>query len=337
MSTSTKISWTDATWNPIVGCSKVSPGCANCYAETMAGRLAAMGQRAYQDVVEATPCGPGYTYGPNSGWNGNTQLVESALTQPLHWKKPRRIFVCSMSDLFHPATPFEWIDKVFAVMALCPQHTFQVLTKRPERMAEYLTASHKVTEWCDCGLCGDSPLEAFQLPLPNVHLGTTVENQQAADERIPHLLRCPAAVRFLSCEPLLGGINLRPYFAHSIMCEKCPPPGTNGGEPCACPRIHWVIAGGESGAKARPMHPSWLRSLRDQCKAAGVPFHFKQWGEWAAYEYMRARQMLTDGRTYPVWPNHGKDAGLMARVGKKAAGRLLDGVEHNEFPKGGGK
>jgi len=138
MSNSTSIACTDATWNPIIGCSRVSEGCKNCYAERMAGRLAAMGKRQYQDVV-----GGGLAYGPNSGWTSKTALVESALSDPLNWRKPKRIFVCSMGDLFHEKVPFDWIDRVFAIMSLCPQHTFQVLTKRPERMAEYCDYAFK--------------------------------------------------------------------------------------------------------------------------------------------------------------------------------------------------
>jgi protein gp37 len=306
MSDNSSISWTDATWNPIVGCSKVSAGCANCYAETMAGRLAAMNQRAYQDVVKSPG---GLTYGPKSTWNGKTVLVESALTLPLRWKKPRRIFVCSMSDLFHETTPDSWIDRVFAVMALCPQHTFQMLTKRPERMAEYLnwtgrhyydaakfeSSDRRYEVACAAGNIvedGDSALDQISVgpwPLANVWLGTSVENQPAADERIPHLLKCPAAVRWLSVEPMLGAVVL-PAKALERMkwCKWCN--GTafegSGVKPCqhCCGSglesienpIGWVAVGHESGPKRRPGNIEDVRSIVRQCQAASVPVFVKQ-------------------------------------------------------------
>lgn len=268
-----------------------------------------------------------------------TALVESAIAAPLHWRKPRRIVVCSMSDLFHPSTPFEWIDRVFGVMALCPQHTFQILTKRPERMAEYLNYRPRSQRiWDAQGAMGAEPhRRAGSLPLPNVWLGTSVENQEQADKRIPHLLECPAAVLFLSCEPLLGAIELTGDGTEYLPDEYCSPSDPQN-------RINWVIAGGESGPNARPMHPEWARSLRDQCQAAGVPFFMKQWGEWhpgpgviaTASDDMDVSEPVCAacGRTgtshsescpgYSVW---------MYRVGKARAGRLLDGVEHNGMPK----
>jgi protein gp37 len=292
MSTSSSIEWTDATWNPIIGCSKVSPGCANCYAERMAGRLAAMGQRAYQDVVAA----PDTRYGPLSRWNGKTTMVESALDAPLHWRKPRRVFVCSMSDLFHPNVPTDWIDRVFAAMALCPQHTFQVLTKRPERAAEYLArgfvgVATAISSGSVDGVLGklnDMPYVKVKLddrggwPPPNVWLGTSVEDQQRADERIPHLLRCPAAVRFLSLEPLLGPVDLtalRPPLCDPLDALRG---GWHRGDhriyEQAAGRIRWVIVGGESGPKARPCNVEWIRSIVRQCADAQVPCFVKQVG-----------------------------------------------------------
>lgn len=272
MSTNSSIQWTDATWNPIVGCSRVSAGCRNCYAETMAGRLAAMNQRAYQEVVKS-PDGYSLRYGPKSTWNGKTFLVESALTQPLHWKKPRRVFVCSMSDLFHEANPFGWIDKVFAVMALCPQHTFQVLTKRPERLAKYVDRME--------GEIVD--LAQVPWPLPNVWLGTSVENQKAADERIPHLLRCRAAVRFLSVEPMLWFVDLTRISLGADSGDCLNHVATDiwtgaGDKKRNWGGVHWVIVGGESGPKARPCNVEWVRSIVCQCKAAGVPVFVKQLG-----------------------------------------------------------
>lgn len=268
MTNATTIEWTDTTWNPTVGCSRVSEGCRNCYAERMAKRLASMESQShtYRLVVRE-----------DGRWNGNVIALEERLTEPLSWKKPRRVFVDSMSDLFHEAVPFEFIDKVFAVMALCPQHTFQVLTKRPERMAEYLTAEFRANRIIeempkvapDRGVwCWPTWREAFA----RVWLGTSIEDQATADERIPHLLRCPAAVRFLSCEPLLGAVNLG-----TIRTGLVPMPGVFISNMIGRQLgIGWVIVGGESGPGARPMHPDWVRSLRDQCVAARVPVFVKQ-------------------------------------------------------------
>ena len=235
-------------WNPVTGCSAVSDGCKNCYAATMTGRLAGMkhSKAKYAGLLNSS-----------GHFNGTVRCHEDVLDKPLNRRKPTTYFVNSMSDLFHAGVPFEFIDKVFAVMmALCPQHTFQILTKRPERMAEYLYWHGQFTE--DGG------------PLPNVWLGTSVENQQAADERIPHLLKCPAAVRFLSIEPLLGAIDfLYGPQAWGLLTD-----------------IDWAIIGGESGSGARPCNVAWIRSLIDQCKAAGVPAFVKQLGKvpyWAEH------------------------------------------------------
>lgn len=269
MANKTAIQWTDATWNPIAGCSKVSDGCKNCYAEKQAasGRLQQFPK--YQGTVNEQGL-----------WTGKINLDEKALLAPLNRKRPTKYFVNSMSDLFHENVPDEWIDKIFAVMALCSQHTFQVLTKRPDRMQEYVASrlyapfyinralyailnlpiGHQWNppEWLSNSLQSSTPKPLS--PIPNVWLGVSVENQQAADERIPLLLQTPAAVRFLSCEPLLGAVDLSKYI------QESQPTGA----------IHLVIAGGESGPGARPMHPDWARSLRDQCQSAGVPFFFKQ-------------------------------------------------------------
>lgn len=267
---STGISWTDETWTVVTGCSKVSAGCQHCYAERLAPRLAAMGKAGYTDK-------------PWTAKNAseNVTLHPERLEQPLRWKKPRRIFVTSMGDLFHEQVPDEFIDRVFAVMALATRHTFQVLTKRPQRMAEYLNARDwqlRVDQQIVIRFLKHSPRErdskfVWRGPvLPNVWLGTSVEDQRAADERIPHLLRTPAAVRFLSCEPLLGRVEL-PCLngwdtAHAVKWLGWPILGTDG--------IGWVIAGGESGPNYRPLDLDWVRSLRDQCLAAGVPFFYKQ-------------------------------------------------------------
>lgn len=353
----TSIEWTDKTWNPIVGCSMVSPGCANCYAETMSKRLAAM---ARADIALAKDPGRKEAYlhvlNDKGRWNGHVEQVPAALTDPLGWRKPCRVFVNSMSDLFHPDVPFDYIDRVFAVMQLCPQHTFQILTKRPERMAEYL-CGHGMALWVDvakCQIMGTMPDQGATVDvyvgedfehgyLSNVQLGTSVEDQQRADERVPHLLRCPAAVRFLSCEPLLGDINLRrvgkslrgddidalaawrgtyQYKARNDSECSLGVNWSSGGN-----RIDWVIVGGESGPGARPMRLAWARGIRDQCVAAGVPFFFKQWGEYGP-------EQIGNVRATPV--NSGvpmDEPSPMFRVGKHAAGRTLDGRTWDEFPK----
>jgi len=286
-----KIEWTDETWNPVVGCSKVSEGCANCYAKKVAWRLAhvpgAVGDK-YSSVVQSYIMGGFH-------WLGKTAFVETAIEKPLHWKKPRMIFVCSMGDLFHESVPFEWIDWVFAVMALCGQHTFQVLTKRADRMLEYLTSKNRD--------CPPHAMEQFQKwstkecmaswadtpdmpwPLPNVWMGVSAENQQRADEWIPSLLQCPAAVRFVSVEPMLGPIYIKKHIVKSAafraLSRHYGPGGfdaSGGQQEREIDRLDWVICGGESGAGARAMDVEWARALRDQCGAAGVSFFMKQMG-----------------------------------------------------------
>lgn len=248
------ISWTDATWNPVTGCSKVSPGCAHCYAETLAlTRLVGK---------------PGYTGLPWTPENATANVVlrPDRLGQPLRWTRPRLIFVNSMSDLFHDLVPSTFVLRVFAVAAFAQRHRFQILTKRPDRMRRFVA---------DLGAMDPGQRDAaFELaavslgarsyqprattwPLPNVWLGTSVENQTWADRRIPDLAATPASVRFLSCEPLLGPLELRTWI------------GTDVG---------WVIVGGESGPGHRPMEAAWVRTIRDACDLAGVPFHLKQWG-----------------------------------------------------------
>ncbi|MEA2579123.1 MAG: hypothetical protein QOE83_15 [Actinomycetota bacterium] len=269
MSDKTAIEWTEATWNPVTGCDRVSEGCDRCYAQTLAKRLKAMGNQRYQRDGDPDTSGPGF----------GVTLHPDQLSLPARWRQPRVVFVNSMSDLFHPDVPDAFIRQVFATMGKARQHTFQVLTKRPGRMASLLSREI-VGEYL--GSLG---------PLPNVWLGTSVENQKWADVRIPQLLRTPAAVRFLSCEPLLGPTNISDRLLASCEggCECLRSDDANRRE-CACGgscqtaefgdrrRLDWVIVGGESGAGARPMHPEWARDLRDQCVDAGVPFFFKQWG-----------------------------------------------------------
>jgi protein gp37 len=240
------IEWTEHTWNPIVGCSIVSPGCTNCYAMQMAARIEAMGnQPRYAGTTRKV--------NGNAVWTGKlAQAPEATLLAPLKRKKPTTYFVNSMGDLFHEDCPDEWIDRVFAVMALSPQHTFQVLTKRAARMREYFDprgpgAAKRISRI--------APNALIKLPLPNVWLGISAERQQEWDERKEHLRATPAAVSFASFEPLLGAIvEPRPMSDY----------------------LQWAIVGGESGHSARPMHPDWARSLRDQCQTADVPFFMKQ-------------------------------------------------------------
>jgi protein gp37 len=311
MSDHTHIEWTDATWNPITGCSVISAGCKHCYAMRLAGtRL-----RHHRSRV-------GLTRPPNPGplWTGQVRLNEDWLDQPLRWKKPRRIFVCAHGDLFHGAVPDEWIDRVFAVMALAPQHTFQVLTKRPARALVWMRngRSKDVALW-HWKVGPDSP---STWPLGNVWLGVSVEDQTTADERIPLLLQTPAAVRFVSAEPLLGPVRLP--FARLSEWNRL---ARESGQEHAATTLDWVICGGESGPGARPAHPDWFRSLRDQCQAANVPFFFKQWGEWLPMlGHAEGVPVRGDKYTHP-------DGTIMGRAGKRAAGRRLDGRTWDEFPR----
>ncbi|EHR48918.1 bacteriophage protein gp37 [Saccharomonospora marina XMU15] len=332
MSATTGIEWTDATWNPVTGCTTVSAGCDHCYAKTFAERWRG-------------------TKGHHFERGFDVQLRPDKLELPLRWRKPRKVFVNSMSDLFHADVPDEYIARVFAVMALTPQHTYQILTKRHARMRSLLSNvnfAHLVAEqgrahhigcqqdWLAVGAM------LGREPLPNVWLGVSVENQQWADIRIPALLDTPAAVRFLSCEPLLGPVDLTAWLKHpQHACDRCDPGGPMDWHSghlwglCRCPchpprpaRPNWVIAGGESGHGARPMHPDWARSLRDQCHVAGVPFLFKQWGEWAPDE-LRFAAGSGPGPARRYFP----DGTVMRRVGKHRAGRVLDGRTWDEFPR----
>lgn len=282
-----KIEWTEHVWNPVSGCTKISPGCKHCYAEVMANRLRAMGAKGYENGFALT-------------------LQPDRLDIPLRRKKPTTYFVNSMSDLFHEGVPDSYIDQVFAVMALSPQHTFQVLTKRPERMLAYMTKrmtmpnidqlAFEIARDQLGGTRTGREWEGIKWPLSNVHLGVTVENQEAADERIPLLLQTPAAVRWASVEPMLEAIDLSRIKAPNGFHASAFGGQRDGNYYEFDNGLNWVVCGGESGKNKRPMNLDWARSLRDQCAAAGVPFLFKQ----------------IDGT--------------------KAAGRLLDGVLHDEYP-----
>lgn len=323
--TKTRIEWTDEVWNPVTGCTKVSQGCKHCYAERMFPRP--YPGRAFTDV----------------------QCHPERLDQPLRWQRPRRVFVNSMSDLFHEAVPDEFLDQVFAVMALAPQHTFQVLTKRPERMLAYCKTLGKHRErdrvslasaQFDQGGSFSYVLNGAGWALPNVWLGVSVEDQETADERIPLLLQTPAVVRWISAEPLLGPINARLFLPFTTR-GRGGPHRENGG-------LDWIIVGGESGPHARPMHPAWARGLRDQCVAAGVPFLFKQWGEWrpgcdycsedddtrdAVLDTPHKLVTMSSGFWDPEFDGQPPlDTWIMHRTGKKAAGRLLDGELWDQYP-----
>jgi len=315
------IEWTQETWNPSTGCDRISDGCTNCYALTMAKRLKGMGQVKYQNDGDPRTSGPGF----------GITMHEDVLTEPLRWKKPRKVFVNSMSDLFHKGVTRDFIVRAFAVMALTPQHTYQILTKRHARMRSLLT------DTCTCG-AGHAPGVHFRSdmawacsnvnshripglpenaahrvyfdtpwPLPNVHLGVSVENQKWADIRIPALTRTPAAVRFLSCEPLIGPVRLHRGHAH------CPAHDADSGFcTSSCPDLiapDWVIVGGESGPGARPFDPRWAAGLVTQCQEAGVAVFVKQLGSvWARDTAYAGKTVAAHGDTKggnpDYWPSH---------------------------------
>ncbi len=294
-----KIEWTDESWNPVRGCARVSPGCENCYAERQARRQDRPGG-AYEGLTVMGSKGP--------KWSGVVRCIPEKLGDPLRWRKPRMVFVNSMSDLFHEDIPNEYIAAVFGVMAACPQHTFQVLTKRPERMLAWFRwvksvdngrgdghvhpATHIVTAYGQrailyegTGLHDATGISDRGWPLPNVWLGVSVEDQQRADERISPLLQCPAAIRWVSAEPLLGPID----FEHLQWQGKHEVDVLRGGawefggfpgftQHSDMKTLDWVVPGGESGPGHRSCDLAWLRSIAHQCEAAGVPCFMKQTG-----------------------------------------------------------
>lgn len=307
---STKIEWTDQgeTWNPIAGCSKISDGCKNCYAIKDAVRLSGNPNPKIADKYRGTT----KTDNGKMNWTGQINLAsDDVLTQPIRWTRPRKIFVNSMSDLFHENVPDEWIDKIFAVMALSPQHIFQILTKRPERMRSYLLGRSEISmkwfhkaKWIYQEIMVDENPERFFwdystgrhiFPLPNVWLGVSVENQQTADERIPLLLETPAAIRFLSCEPLLGEIDFKRQCPVSCdgECGQTSPYKLLGNTELDS-TVDWVIVGGESGQNARPCNIDWIRSIVQQCKEADVPVFVKQLGSGRS-EYSGAARIQPTG------------------------------------------
>lgn len=340
------IAWTDETWNPIRGCGRVSPECINCYAERVARRFSGPGQ-PYEGLIAK-----------GGQWNNKIKVVPDHLTDPLRWRRPRRIFVNSMSDLFHEAVPEHFIDSVFAVMALADHHIFQILTKRPERMMTYmqglLERSRDIAQSAVSLWGGKDPDAVWELvqrriaegPLPNVWMGTSIGNQAAADERMPFLMRTPAAVIWISVEPMIGPVNLMEW-----LWEPTGDWRTHNGKRQmkmilpAGQRLGWVVLGGESGEGSRPMHPNWARQVRDQCKQAGVPFFFKQWGEFVddgnnplptPYpEKLRksALKVKLDGTFVTIHSEIvGSDYAIMMKLGKRVTGTLLDGKEWLEMP-----
>lgn len=309
MAENSAIEWTNHTFNPWVGCQAVSPACDNCYAKTLVeGRMGG-------NFAERRRTSP-------NNWN-----------LPLRWNRRAekegrryRVFCASLADVFDNQVSYDWRAELWRLIAATPHLDWLLLTKRPQNIAKMLPAAL------------DMP-HGFSWPLPNVWLGTTVENQEEADRRIPHLLAVEAKVHFLSCEPLVGPVLLKSgwlTYSHPMM--------KSGLDSYPDRRIDWIIAGGESGPKARPPHPNWFRSLRDQCKAAGVPFFFKQWGEWLAGEVYAeddrggfVRHQDGSSNTLRGTPDHwwsGDTFGgvISSRVGKSRAGRLLDGREHNGMP-----
>jgi len=330
MSDRSAIEWTDATWNPVTGCTKVSPGCDHCYAETFAERFRGVPGHHFEHGFDLT-------------------LRPERLRIPLRWRRPRRVFVNSMSDLFHADVPDAFIAAVFAIMAMTPRHTYQVLTKRHARMRALLSRPIFAHLVCDAGRelagCQQDWLAAGRLlagPLPNVWLGVSVETQHWATIRVPALLATPAAVRWISAEPLLGPVDLTPWLGTMVGCpgERMPtgshPPRAHTLTCCADPALDWVVVGGESGHHARPMHPNWARSLRDQCRHVGVPFLFKQWGAWAPAIrggwYSRTTCVSLDGEQHPPREQcHATtDAYLYAPRSKGL--RELDGHTWDQYP-----
>jgi len=347
-----KIEWLDggSSWNPLAGCTKASSGCENCYALRMSRRQEGIGLcKRYQGTTTQK--------GGKLAWTGEVNFDEQELLKPLSWKKPRRIFVCSMSDLFHPAVKTEWIHRIYDVMKQCPQHTFIVLTKRPKRIVPVLYDSDGV--FC-CEETGNAAYVSNCTFLPNVQHLVSVENQETL-WRIEALLKLRSEgspgwpVLGVSAEPLLGPVDFSPYLdpTGQVSCINCGADERNyltqdeqdalkfAGGDALCPEcgemrglhgydpgLDWVIAGGESGPGARPMHPEWARRIRDDCKAAGVPYFHKQNGAW--------QECSSSGWYTPQELDRQIQVGncRMMRVGKKAAGHLLDGREIHEWPGG---
>lgn len=321
--TATKIEWADKVWNPVTGCTKVSEGCRHCYAERMSKRLA--GRHGYPDLHPF-----------------KVTMHPGRLDEPVKWKKPARVFVCSMGDLFHEDVPDEYIARVLNVpMRGAHRHTYMILTKRPERARAWLEGFYNGTGKAVACHGEDGPIPTQ--PAHNVYIGVSVEDQETADERIPILLQIPAVKRFVSIEPVIDPVNISNYLPFAVHYDTIPHGNCSDPARCDCKCegclkdkighyrcLDWVILGGETGPGARPVHPNWMLTVRDQCQSAGVPFFFKQWGEWGnnytpvIYKIGNPKQSVK----YHRWD----DGTIVWRVGKKAAGCFCDDREYKEFP-----
>lgn len=336
MAEKTGIEWTDATWNPVRGCSRVSEGCRHCYAELQAARIIAM------DRGRGIPPGEGSYDGllaKGGQWNGTIRMVPKKISEPLRWTKPRMIFVNSMSDIFHENVPDAFILRVFDAMrqatyeggAGCGRirdaqregHIFQLLTKRPDRMRSFMNRLRFNPELG--AVLSDDDTLPFLGPLSrSIWLGVSVEDQATADERIPLLLRTPAAVRWVSAEPLLAPVEL------TTLIGLPREPYDQRLQPNPRPSLDWIVAGGESGPRARPMHPDWVRNLRDQSKAGQIQFLFKQWGDLLPHCQSTKPQQRNPVR-FAVF-QHDQHLYPYYNIGKRAAGRLLDGEQYDGYP-----
>ncbi|WP_316779656.1 phage Gp37/Gp68 family protein [Streptomyces sasae] len=369
----TRIEWATHVWNPISGCDRVSDGCTNCYAANFARRHRAMGTRGYETDGRPETSGPGF----------GVSLHDWTLTEPLRWRTRRdRIFLNSMSDAFHPQVPDAYLAALWSVMywtgadvrgryAHHPVQTYLILTKRPPRMRSWLTKwadrdtridlvkAAAARGWCDQEDIDNAPFMPGRLA--SVWLGVSVEDQATANTRIPELMRTPATVRFVSAEPLLGSVDLTRWLRPVPDCGHVAPddgccthpgnmtPECHRGVPCPVTTggrwqgLDWVIAGGESGPKARPMHPRWPEELRLACEIAGVPYFFKQWGEWAPPQPdpegapgRRRRSAYVDHRgrirAASTGADQPADTARMVRYGKKQAGNALEGQVYQQLP-----
>lgn len=342
MAENSKIEWCDHTFNPWRGCTKVSPGCANCYAETLSQRNPAVlgewgkgkprvgaSEAMWKAPLKWQMLSGFFVECSQCGYRGD-QRTPCRCHYKWHVKARPRVFCASLADWLDEEVPIEWLARLLELIMLTPSLDWLLLTKRPQNWGPRIHDALGEAE----GIKGDWPDRDPETgtgtmlndwlgdsPPSNVWIGTSVEGQACAEERIPHLRRIPARVRFLSCEPLLGPVDLRTWLG-----GERPDP------------IHWVICGGESGPHARPMHPAWARSLRDQCEAASVPFLFKQWGEWVYPRYADPETSFDEhlharrGQVWTPWANQGRTGYDILHLGKKRAGRLLDGRTWDQFP-----
>lgn len=331
MAENSKIEWTDHTFNPWRGCTKVSPGCANCYAETLSKRNPAVlgewgrgkprvlaSEAMWVKPLEWAKHAPYFVQCTNCGSRFDQRNPAEGHACHYKWQIPARprVFCASLADWLDDEVPIEWLERLVDLITNTPSLDWLLLTKRPQHFFDRVGEATALSK------------DNIECP-SNVWIGTSVEDQARADERIPQLLKIPAKVRFLSCEPLLGPVDLRLNDEF---------PGADGCYEDARHGLHWVIAGGESGPQARPMHPDWARSLRDQCEAAGVPFLFKQWGEWVYPQYADPEGSFDDfpnavrGEVWRPWRGNGRHGYDLLKLGKERSGRLLDGHTWDQFP-----